>query len=313
MKISAIIPNYNKEKTIKKCIESIYREKKDIEIIVVDDCSKDNSIRIIKENFPNLAIIVNKKNKGAAYCRNIGMSKSKGEFILFLDSDIILKQGSIKNMLESIKEQDISFPRIVYLNGIVMQPINKKELIYPAVSACFMIKNDSLKKLDEPFDETYKTFNEDTDFFVRCRLFDLKAKYSKKAIAFHNVESSYNAEERYYLENRNIIYGILKLMGVKRKMDIEHPFKISSLFKNFICGIFNFRWFDWSLYNRKKRFLSKFLLLFKGNNKITKKSRFILLYLFLKAFLWNILNIRLIISKRKRLISKLKGKYETKR
>jgi len=313
MKISAIIPNYNKEKTIKKCIESIYREIKDIEIIIVDDFSKDNSVKIIKKHFPNVKLIVNKKNKGAAYCRNTGIKKSKGDYLFFIDSDVFLKKGFFKNMIELIKDEDISFPKIVYLNGVVMQPINKKELIYPAVSACFMIKRNSLRKLDELFDETYKTFNEDTDFFVRCRLFGLKAKYSKNSLAVHNVESPYDAEERYYLENRNITYGIIKFIGLKRNLDIEHPFKINSLFKNLLCGIFNFRWFDWSGYNRKKGLLSKFMIIFRSNRKITKKTSLALILLFFKATLWNILNIRLAISKRKRVILKLRGNYETKR
>ena len=64
MKISVIIPNYNNENTIKKCVKSIYSQKRDIEIMVIDDFSKDKSIHAIKKNFPAVKLVYNKKNKG---------------------------------------------------------------------------------------------------------------------------------------------------------------------------------------------------------------------------------------------------------
>ena len=300
MKISVIIPNYNNENTIKKCVKSIYSQKRDIEIIVIDDYSEDKSINTIKKNFPEVRLICNKKNKGAAYCRNLGVLKSSGDYIAFVDSDVYLKKNCLDKMIASIKNADISFPTIIYENNSIMYPLTSEEKGYPLVSACFMIKRKSIEKLDEMFDETYMTFNEDADFFLRCRLFGLKADYSKKSFAVH-INTSKNSENRYYLENKNIMYGIIKFRGLTKDIRFEHPFRVQSLLKNLVCGVFNFNWFDWSSYKRNKSFLSKTSLLTKKHKKITNKPRIILLCLFFKAIVWNILNFNKTLLKRKKL------------
>ena len=300
MKLSVIIPNYNNENTIKKCVKSIYSQKRDIEIMVIDDFSNDNSISEIKKNFPAVKLVCNKKNKGATYCRNLGVLKSLGDYIVFVDSDVYLKKNCLNKMLSSIKNADISFPTIIYENKSIMYPLTLGEQRYPMISACFMIKRASIKKLDEMFDEIYRTFNEDSDFFLRCKLFGLKASYSKNAFAVH-IHKSHDTEGRYYLENKNIMYGVIKFRGLTKGVKFEHPFKVQVLLKNFICGIFNFNWFDWSSYKRNKSFLSKIRLLTKKHKKITNKPRIILLYLFFKAGVWNILNFNKTFLKRKKL------------
>ena len=300
MKISVVIPNYNKENTIKKCIESIYLQRKDIEIIVVDDCSEDKSLKIMKKSFPKVKIIRNTKNRGAAYCRNLGVLRSSGDYIAFVDSDVCLKKNCLNQLLKSIKHADISFPTIIYENKSIMYPLIKEEQKYPMISACFMIKRKSIKKLDEMFDKNYRTFNEDSDFFLRCRLFGLKAGYSKNALAVH-MHKSYDTEKRYYLENKNIMYGIIKFKGLTKGIKFKHPFKVQALLKNLVCGIFNFNWFDWSSYKRNKSFLCKIQLLTKKHKKITNKPAIILPCLFLKAILWNIVNLNKALIKRKSL------------
>jgi len=300
MKISVIIPNYNNENTVKKCIKSIYSQKRNIEIIVVDDFSNDKSIDMIKKDFPEVKVICSKKNKGAAYCRNLGVLKSSGDYITFVDSDVYLKKNCLNELVKSIKYVDISFPTIVYENKSIMYPLTSEEKGYPLVSACFMIKRKSIEKLDEMFDEIYKTFNEDADFFLRCRLFGLKADYSKKSFAVH-INTSKNSENRYYLENKNIAYGIIKFRGLTKYIRFEHPFKVQALLKNLVCGIFNFNWFDWSSYKRNRSFLSKIRLLTKKHKKITNKPRIILLCLFFKAIVWNILNFNKTLMKRRKL------------
>ena len=300
MRISVIIPNYNSEDTIKKCIKSIYPQKENMEIIVVDDFSNDKSIDIIKKNFPKVKVICSQKNKGAAYCRNLGVLKSSGDYIAFIDSDVYLRKNCLNELVKLTKYADISFPTIIYENKSIMYPLTLEEKKYPLVSACFMIKRESIEKLDEMFDETYKTFNEDSDFFLRCKLFGLKADYSKKSFAVH-INTSKNSENRYYLENKNTTYGIIKFRGLTKHIGLEHPFKVQSLLKNLVCGVFNFNWFDWSSYKRNKSFLSKTSLLAKKHKKITNNPSIILLCLFFKAIVWNILNFKKTLVKRRKL------------
>lgn len=88
-KISVIIPTYNRERTIRYCLKSVIEQTmKPYEIIVVDDCSKDNTIDIIeKMNIENLKIIKLESNSGAQVARNRGIIEAKGEWIAFQDSD----------------------------------------------------------------------------------------------------------------------------------------------------------------------------------------------------------------------------------
>lgn len=90
-KLSVIIPVYNAEKTLKKCMDSVLRQKdEDIEIVLVNDGSTDSSDKIIqeyKEKNPKVISYYKKKNTGVADTRNYAIQKAKGEYILFLDAD----------------------------------------------------------------------------------------------------------------------------------------------------------------------------------------------------------------------------------
>lgn len=86
--LSIIVPVYNVEKYIKQCIESLVSQTlKDMEIIVVNDETKDNSIEIVKEFDDKRIKIVNKKNGGLSSARNAGIEIARGKYIAFVDSD----------------------------------------------------------------------------------------------------------------------------------------------------------------------------------------------------------------------------------
>ena len=104
-KISVIIPVYNGEKYIKKCIESILKEKIDnLEIIVINDSSTDNTLKLLKKYKDRIIIKNNKKNCGVSYSRNYGLSIATGEYVMFVDSDDYLPDGSIKYLYDLIKK-----------------------------------------------------------------------------------------------------------------------------------------------------------------------------------------------------------------
>lgn len=87
MDISVIVPVYNREKTIKRCINSIINQKLSVfEIIVVDDGSTDKTIEIVNEFEGNIKII-RQNHRGAQAARNLGILNAKGDYIAFLDSD----------------------------------------------------------------------------------------------------------------------------------------------------------------------------------------------------------------------------------
>ncbi|MGF2161413.1 glycosyltransferase family 2 protein [Enterococcus avium] len=104
--ISIIIPCYNREKTIKDAIFSVLEQTySDIELIVVDDCSLDESVNIIN-NIANcdsrIKLIELEKNSGANYARNVGISKSKGEFIAFQDSDDLWHKDKLSIQMKEL-------------------------------------------------------------------------------------------------------------------------------------------------------------------------------------------------------------------
>lgn len=106
-KLSIIIPVYNAEKTLKKCIESVLKQKDDeLEILLINDGSTDSTEKIVekyKEKNPKIISYYKKKNTGVADTRNYGVRKAKGKYILFLDSDDYLDihlYGLVKQYME---------------------------------------------------------------------------------------------------------------------------------------------------------------------------------------------------------------------
>ena len=90
-KISIIVPVYNTEKYLRKCLDSLVNQTlSDIEIICINDCSTDNSLEILRKYASKdnrIKVIDFKENRGAAYARNVGIEEAQGEYIGFIDSD----------------------------------------------------------------------------------------------------------------------------------------------------------------------------------------------------------------------------------
>lgn len=104
-KISIIIPTYNSEKTIERCLTSIYNQKyPDYEIVVINDGSTDGTLRILEkfnqmhDNF----ILVNKKNEGVSVARNLGIDIATGDYILFMDADDYIREDYLSLLVSSL-------------------------------------------------------------------------------------------------------------------------------------------------------------------------------------------------------------------
>lgn len=116
--ISIIIPNYNGSKFIGRCIESVLSQKeKRVEIIIVDDGSKDDSKSIIEKyrSQNNNIKPVYKENGGVSSARNEGIKHATGKYTLFLDSDDELEENSLSVMLDNIGDNDeLVFSYLLY-------------------------------------------------------------------------------------------------------------------------------------------------------------------------------------------------------
>ncbi|MBU4348473.1 glycosyltransferase family 2 protein [Patescibacteria group bacterium] len=104
--VSVVIPTYNNEKLIKKCVNSILNQTyTDFELIIIDDGSTDNSIKVLKGfKDKRLKILVNKTNKGSAHSRNKGISVATGKYIFFIDGDCIASKNWIEQGIKTFNE-----------------------------------------------------------------------------------------------------------------------------------------------------------------------------------------------------------------
>tara|TARA_R110002033_G_scaffold494_2_gene4599 strand:- start:3821 stop:4810 length:990 start_codon:yes stop_codon:yes gene_type:complete len=111
-KISIIIPMYNVEKYINKCVSSTFKQdlkESEFEIILVNDESPDNSLELannLKANYSNITI-VSQKNKGLGGARNTGIKQAKGDYLLFLDADDFYLDNSIIKIITIAKKNNL--------------------------------------------------------------------------------------------------------------------------------------------------------------------------------------------------------------
>lgn len=178
--ISIIIPVYNSSKYIKKCIESVLNNTyKNFEIVIVDDGSSDNSISIIKEINSSKIKVFSQNNSGPGSARNLGIKKSKGEYIFFLDSDDIINENTLELLHNNIKDNDVIIGnyKIYYDDNKIEEFITPKDckfnIFFESVTVWnrlykkkFIIDNDIL------FEEIYQ--GEDRLFLANMYLHNPK-------------------------------------------------------------------------------------------------------------------------------------------
>ena len=125
-RFSIIIPVYNVEKYILKCLDSVMNQTfKDYEVIVVNDGTQDKSMELI-ENYN--VIKINQENKGLSEARNAGVKKAKGDYIIFLDSDDFIDKDLLKKINQSTKNNpDLIRYQVREINEISNKQIDYKE------------------------------------------------------------------------------------------------------------------------------------------------------------------------------------------
>ena len=133
-KVSIIVPIYNVEKYLPKCLDSLVNQTlDDIEIILVNDGSTDNSGIIAKqyyENHKNKIKYLEKENGGLSDARNFGIPYATGEYIAFLDSDDYIEIDSYKQMYEKAKEEDADYIECDFIWEYPNKQIIDKRLSY---------------------------------------------------------------------------------------------------------------------------------------------------------------------------------------
>ena len=106
-KVSIIIPVYNVEKYLKRCLDSVCNQAyENLEILIVNDGSKDGSLKICNEyanKYSNIKLL-NQENQGLSESRNNGLKAATGEYVMFVDSDDWLCDGAVNEMVNFMEE-----------------------------------------------------------------------------------------------------------------------------------------------------------------------------------------------------------------
>jgi glycosyltransferase involved in cell wall biosynthesis len=188
MKISFIIPAYNEEKVIAKCLQSVQEEiarhQFETEIIVVNNNCTDRT-KEIALGFKNVRV-VDEINKGLVFARKCGMDNSDGELIANIDADVVVPEGWLKKVMEGFEKDknvvamsgpyiyydlstfDRAMVRTFYYVGYVMYIFNSKVLRISGMlqGGNFIVRRDAMKKIGG-YDTRITFYGEDTDVAKR--------------------------------------------------------------------------------------------------------------------------------------------------
>lgn len=192
MKFSIIIPVYNGQKFISRCLNSILNQKNkkyELEILVIDDCSSDNSFSLLKElsqKYDEIVLLQTEQNSGPGIARNLGIKNALGEWIMFVDSDDKLAEDALLKLFNTIntkKDIDIISYDFIYdeesdikvnRNGRIDFPSlikDKKELIQDYLSlymdGSVIYTLISRKLLEENNIKFYDGVHEDVDYIFK--------------------------------------------------------------------------------------------------------------------------------------------------
>ncbi|MDD4066600.1 MAG: glycosyltransferase [Clostridia bacterium] len=152
-KISIIIPVYNAEKYVKRCLESIVNQTyTNLEIICINDGSKDNSLQIINEykKKDNRIIVIDKVNQGVSEARNDGIKLSSGEYIVFVDADDFIELSMISALYDIMKKNNVDVVKTSY--NIVLDNNKCIRYIYDDEFANkILLRNDAINVFKQFF------------------------------------------------------------------------------------------------------------------------------------------------------------------
>lgn len=223
IKVSVIVPIYNSEKFLEKCIESIVNQTlKEIEVILINDGSKDNSHNICLkylENYPQKIRYINNKNIGCSATRNLGIKLAQGEYITFVDSDDFIEPNMYEEMYNLITKNnlDLVITGVRYLcNGIEIRKrvpkanLKKNDIFYEKNLLCYvwnkLFKKDLIIKNNISFLET-SHFGEDMVF---CFIYYL---YVKSVGVIDKVNYNY------------ILHGNNSVFNIEKRLDVFKSYK----------------------------------------------------------------------------------------
>ncbi len=240
-KVSVIVPVYNVEKYIEKCLDTLVNQTlEDIEIIIVNDGSKDNSKKIIEkyiEKYPRKIKYLDKENGGLSDARNYGMPYAKGEYIAFLDSDDYVELDMYEKMYELAKKEDSDMVECDFYweyEDKIREDIgaiysNKKEMLEKirVVAWNKLIKREIIEKSKIEFPKGYRY--EDVEFTYKLIPYLDKFSFLKKSCVHYiqranSISNVQNERTKEILDVLDNVLEYYKENGLyeEYKMELEY-------------------------------------------------------------------------------------------
>ena len=220
MDITIVIINWNTRDLLRDCLESIYKTVRNItfEIIVVDNASRDDSVAMLREEFPDVRIITNSENRGFAAANNQAFAVMKGRYALLLNTDTVLTGNAVNELFAFMENHDdtamaggqllnrdgsrqnsiANFPTILTL----LANISLLEYLFPrrfpskrynhkeplevesVIGACLLVRKKAIDEVGM-FDERYFFFFEETDWACQMRAAGWKICHVPSAYIYH--------------------------------------------------------------------------------------------------------------------------------
>ncbi|MCZ7392297.1 MAG: glycosyltransferase family 2 protein [Candidatus Methanoperedens sp.] len=237
--VSVIIVNYNGRAFLEKCLSSLLAQSyHDVEIILVDNASSDDSIEYLRKEFPSVKIIANKENAGFAKGINIGIKAANGELIATLNNDTAVSAQWLEELVKALTSREnigmcaskmlfMKNPEFINSTGIcisrsgacwdrgmferdVGQYESVEEVFGPCAGAA-IYRKAMLEEIGL-FDEDFYAYMEDADLAFRGRLAGWKCLYVPHAVVYHihGGTGGYASNYTIYYGNRNIIWNSFK-------------------------------------------------------------------------------------------------------
>lgn len=240
--ISVSIVNLNGEKYLKECLGSLkelnYPQDK-LEIIVVDNGSNDNSLDILKKDYPQVKIIKNSKNMGFAYANNQAAKNARGEYIAFLNNDTKVDKDWLVELLRPVymdneivasgsKVLSIDGKKIDFIGGMINfegkgfqidygipseDYSSDKYTFLPFVNGGAMMINRRVFLDAGGFDEDFFAYYEDVDLGWRLWVLGYKVVFAPKSIVYHHhhgTSRTFSEDKLRFLKERNSLYSVFK-------------------------------------------------------------------------------------------------------
>lgn len=308
MKISVIVPVFNEEKYISATLDSIINQNfDDYEVIVVDDGSSDNTLKIVEDKFLNSSIshkIIHQKNSGVSMARNRGIEESTGEYIVFVDGDDYILTNHLSqlynpeydfSLIQMVKKEKDSLSDVHVYEVDEMDCIDfiKQELEmkipFNFVQLSFksdIIKNNNLKYRHDI------SYGEDTDFALRALFYGDKIKISNEITYYYlqHQESLINTSKLKRFDYISVLEDLAEFFRENNRPDLVQLINESripkAIFGNMNFFFYNGYDYDEVIEKMKEMDLFNKLSNFKGDKKFSFKIKLFLFNPKLYYIMW---------------------------